>query len=87
MKYSIRRNSRACAFIAAVLAARSSVAAPSDGSDAVYPPRKRIAAPLQTPSRTEQLRQELRPLVTDKEEFSSADRNRLKQSADSPILV
>ena len=37
MKYSIRRTSRACAFIAAVLAARTSVAAPPDGFETVNP--------------------------------------------------
>lgn len=37
MRYSIRRTSRACAFIAALLAARTTVAAPPDGSDTVNP--------------------------------------------------
>lgn len=50
-------------------------------------PRNRAAQTLQTPSRAKQLRQELRPLADDVEEFSSADRSGLKHSLSVPIPI
>ncbi len=51
-------------------------------------PDRRIAKPVNKPSKTQLLRQELRPLVNeDQETISSTDRNRMNESADALIPV